>query len=847
MKFEKFKAASSSQEAQKEKQETKEEQIEKKFEKLFGITPKDLKSIPEYEKLTVAQRSFLLQNMENWALEHINFSAIKQYKEEQSEASCFSKIARSLLKRFYIEKAKHQTAKNIATLKTANLEMLQDFAKMMKASGIEVYFDKDEKLKINYITSAIASYDRDIASRFNTAVERLLKVTQDAQAKSKNTLPNQEDIKAAEMEYQLARKELITAMIKGRGLSKSSTSKEQLINSVLTEIAEIEKVIRMNQFLNNHPSVEKELSKITSKQFWTNALFNTALERGAYFSFGWEGRAILVGALNVFAAPVVAAASGAMFGRRRAIQTLNEELQTKKLGEKSKILEALENKTKQKGLFEAKAFVDAKTLTQKIDSLMEKIKKEDNAKEKAKLMYLLDRRLYYTRYLLDNRLIKFSGEKEKLMEQYELITKLAEGEVNLQFGTIEVNQEMEKRLDTFLEKKAKYAKAAQKSYIYKEMIKGAAWGATFALIGSELRSLLFGVKAPEAAHQVLEAQQGGKSGEAAKVLMTETTNRYEATIAKGSNIWDTAEKIAKEHHLSKEEFAKAWVNKESAFTTIDGKKVPISEMGLVHEGDKVIYVPGSGGKAGHFELIDTNHNAKTNWQYYELLKKKKETPPEWLRKALGITEEKNLGTKNLNQIIEETPPAPPQNNMFYYEEIIPSPETHSISHDEFFSYLVHNDIPRFENYAENFHHYSLADQETILKSSQMDYLRDHINAFRDQHLLTENDVDLISKLNQKYAEMTSIYDKTLQNFKEFLKTKTGIQEGSLEKFLSTKIKSLGSIDNEYQDNEKIMKFIRSINITPSEFTKNLSIGEILKSRFFENEFYNVGWFDGLTY
>jgi hypothetical protein len=59
---------------------------------------------------------------------------------------------------------------------------------------------------------------------------------------------------------------------------------------------------------------------------------------------------------------------------------------------------------------------------------------------------------------------------------------------------------------------------------------------------------------------------------------------------------------------------------------------------------------------------------------------------------------------------------------------------------------------------------------------------------------------------------------------------------------------LGSIDNEYQDNEKIMKFIRSINITPSEFTKNLSIGEILKSRFFENEFYNVGWlFDGLTY
>ena len=92
---------------------------------------------------------------------------------------------------------------------------------------------------------------------------------------------------------------------------------------------------------------------------------------------------------------------------------------------------------------------------------------------------------------------------------------------------------------------------------------------------------------------------------------------------------------------------------------------------------------------------------------------------------------------------------------------------------------------------------------------------------------------MLGRLNKSYAEISSAYSETLRQFEEVLKEKTGLTEELMKKFFSTRI---NDVFDAYKGNDTVLDFIKSIHPEPEELTKNLSIEEILKSRFSNGHF-----------
>ncbi|MFH1192697.1 MAG: hypothetical protein V1656_00015 [Candidatus Jorgensenbacteria bacterium] len=108
--------------------------------------------------------------------------------------------------------------------------------------------------------------------------------------------------------------------------------------------------------------------------------------------------------------------------------------------------------------------------------------------------------------------------------------------------------------------------------------------------------------AGKAAERFFSGARGGTGAAeipkaAAPVAPTEIPKSAE--IAEGGNVWRAAREIAGSNKLSNEDFNAAW---EHSTVEINGKEVPIAEVGLVHAGDKVVYVPGEKGGSGRFEV-----------------------------------------------------------------------------------------------------------------------------------------------------------------------------------------------------------------------------------------------------
>ncbi len=105
------------------------------------------------------------------------------------------------------------------------------------------------------------------------------------------------------------------------------------------------------------------------------------------------------------------------------------------------------------------------------------------------------------------------------------------------------------------------------------------------------------------------------------------------TIEKGGSISQAARSLVSEGKLSPEEFKRAW---NSSYTEIQGVKVPLKDIALVHEGDQVVYVPGAGNAFGHFEVVDYAKDKfalGTNQDLQVMYEESGKEVPAWLQKA----------------------------------------------------------------------------------------------------------------------------------------------------------------------------------------------------------------------
>ncbi|GEM_PF-3410307 len=125
--------------------------------------------------------------------------------------------------------------------------------------------------------------------------------------------------------------------------------------------------------------------------------------------------------------------------------------------------------------------------------------------------------------------------------------------------------------------------------------------------------------------------EGSSSEEAIKAS---ETLEYLHTIEKGGSVSGAAQALAAEAKMSPEEFRAAW---ENSTVEVDGVKVPIKDIALVHEGDQVRFIVGEGGGPGHFEVIDVKDKLSigTNQDLYAMYEQAGKQPPKWLETAVA--------------------------------------------------------------------------------------------------------------------------------------------------------------------------------------------------------------------
>jgi hypothetical protein len=129
----------------------------------------------------------------------------------------------------------------------------------------------------------------------------------------------------------------------------------------------------------------------------------------------------------------------------------------------------------------------------------------------------------------------------------------------------------------------------------------------------------------------LAAAEGGPGPEVAE--------QYIGTVEQGGHIWQASYDLVENGAITEEQFAEVWSNPESMVTLESGQEIHISETGLSHAGDQVVYVAEAGDTPAHFEVIDFAEDEVylgSNEDLAEAFRQKGIALPEWLNKALGI-------------------------------------------------------------------------------------------------------------------------------------------------------------------------------------------------------------------
>lgn len=125
----------------------------------------------------------------------------------------------------------------------------------------------------------------------------------------------------------------------------------------------------------------------------------------------------------------------------------------------------------------------------------------------------------------------------------------------------------------------------------------------------------------------------------------------EATIEKGGSLWKAGKTLVSEGKITQEQFAQAWSNVNSVHTLESGTSVHISELGLVHPGDQLVYVAEHNGVPAHFQVVDTADalHVGTNADLAEAFDRAGKPRPAWLVKAL---ETQTAVMENVDTLVE---------------------------------------------------------------------------------------------------------------------------------------------------------------------------------------------------
>lgn len=160
--------------------------------------------------------------------------------------------------------------------------------------------------------------------------------------------------------------------------------------------------------------------------------------------------------------------------------------------------------------------------------------------------------------------------------------------------------------------------------------------------------------------------------------------------------------------------------------------------------------------------------------------------------------------------------------------------TISLAKEEIISNLQDNIQPALKETAGSFNEFSLLKQEQLLNSQEVYDFGQHMRTLKGMLNITDADAEIMGEANKYWSQITDAYNENLRAFTGAVREGTGlVNEKSAEVFLGTKI---GSVWDAYRGDDQVLDFVKSVNPTSDELMRQLTVGEILKSRFLDGEF-----------
>ncbi|RJQ33063.1 hypothetical protein C4572_00050 [Candidatus Parcubacteria bacterium] len=530
----------------------------------FNIKEFELNELEGFRQLSEGRQKMVLGNLEQLAYGRAKEESAGKFAEANGKRGYFGRLWDGLSGADKLRLARLEK-KTVLDLQNGGMAVhersLKQLVSGMKEFGPEV----KENDQVSYISdkefSSLDPAEKVALEKFNKIAAEYGKLPEEY---SFDTAKRKDRAKYEEMskKYNEARKNILPLLAEQLG-----GEKEGMLRMNKAEFG-----VKMNQFVTNHPEVEKEITKI-KEDGWVKILGRSFAEKGLYGGAGFAARSGAVASLGFLGAPIAAIGMGAWMGRKRAKEQLakNEILGRKGRKDKSATdkafakgdvlatnLDRLINRIKREEDPEYKKIKKEKK--EKIEAI--EIKKEKTEEDKMalakyididldELQKILNLRIEHTVKKLEEGRIDFGsskkeGDKDILANKYFLLKKLSEASV-IRDKAMGKHREVERKINELWSKEDEKTATARRSHLTKETLKGAGIAATFALGGALIRH--FGEGLWELRTRTADASQ--KIGEENVVPKGETAKNIQSVKIGAETEGNIAKETLEESTLNK--------------------------------------------------------------------------------------------------------------------------------------------------------------------------------------------------------------------------------------------------------------------------------------------------------
>ncbi|MEK7122014.1 MAG: hypothetical protein AAB807_00370, partial [Patescibacteria group bacterium] len=439
--------------------------------KEFGIEQKDLKEIEKFNQLSYGQKLLVAENLKQLTFGRIQEEAALKYRENTTKSKFLGRVWKTISKKYQIAKLEKTTAEEIVKggIKT-HKETLEQLINGQRETGLEV-IEKEGKLEIQY-----AAGFKDLSPEEQKLVENFNKI-----ATKFSQIPDEWRFKSANKKDRGKYKEILGQYEKTKGQLLELILKQNNNNEIEAGLYfnNIDHEVALNQFLNTYPEVEEQLQKIKDKAPLRKVLSDIVTERGLYFAAGAVTRSVTMNLFGLIGMPLAAAGLGGFLAGKRAKETLiEEEKMMRRGGERTRKKISKEEK---------KNIIKATGINQRFDRLIGQIESAVDEKKRKELLGRLETYADATEARIVKGWINYGKTSERLKNQLDLIQACSRARVCLVSNEKEVKNALKINIEEILNLREKNISKKQRDYILKQAVKGALWGATFALAGYALR------------------------------------------------------------------------------------------------------------------------------------------------------------------------------------------------------------------------------------------------------------------------------------------------------------------------------------------------------------------------